>query len=209
MSGRSTHLVDNSRQEKRESVKGHVGTHIDEHCMDIRTSAVEGQKSNLTAKPGLPILQGLDNVLHPEVFSCSAELVVWLEAANDNSPFCLTQELGGVGEVLDDPERCNSCEDRGQTFQDCILGSIRSLGSKTIRNPLKIHAQAGLPPIPSMLEIAAYKKRQSPDLGQNWNGTDGKEATKGTRNSGCWEKHSGADTEFWSFVPAKISRLLI
>jgi len=45
-------------------------------------------------------------------------LVIALQPTNNDSSLGIGEELGIVGEVLNDPERQEPCRDRGETFQN-------------------------------------------------------------------------------------------
>jgi len=78
-----------------------------------------GEETNLlTRGVGLPVGQALPDILHPEFFSGRAVLIITLESTNNNSSLRLGEEFRAVGEVLDDPERHEPCNDRRQTFQN-------------------------------------------------------------------------------------------
>ena len=72
----------------------------------------------LTRDVGLPVSQALPDILHPEFFSGRAVLIITLQPTNNNSSLLLGEEFRAVGEVLDDPERHEPCNDCRQTFQN-------------------------------------------------------------------------------------------
>ena len=72
----------------------------------------------LTREIGLPVGESLPNVLRLEFFSRSAVLVVRLQSTDENSSLGVGEELGAVGEVLDDPKGQEPCHNRRETFQN-------------------------------------------------------------------------------------------
>ena len=83
------------------------------------SGALDGStETRLTADPGLPVLEALPDVLELEALARRAELVVLLQAADDDGALLLGQELGRVGEVLDDKEGKRSRNDGGQALEN-------------------------------------------------------------------------------------------
>ena len=52
------------------------------------------------------------------MLACSTELVVLLQPADDERALLLSEELGGIREVLDDPEGSEAGKHGNETFED-------------------------------------------------------------------------------------------
>ena len=76
------------------------------------------KQSTLTAQPRLPVQQTLEDILPPEVLPRGAELLVGLQAPDDDRALRLGEELGRVWEVLDDPEGDEPGDDGGEALDD-------------------------------------------------------------------------------------------
>lgn len=72
----------------------------------------------LTADPGLPVQKTLPDVLELQILAGRTELVILLQTANNDGALLLGQELGRVGEVLDNPERRSARDDGEEAFED-------------------------------------------------------------------------------------------
>jgi hypothetical protein len=94
-----THLIDDAGQEERERVERAVCTSIHEH-----------------PQPDLPVEERLEDHAELEVLSRCRELIITLQAADDDNALRLGEELGCVREVLDDPERDRTGDDRCETL---------------------------------------------------------------------------------------------
>lgn len=95
------HVLDDGRQENAERVQGHQGSHVDEH-----------------AAVGLPVGDGLPEVLHLELFILGRRLLVGSESIDDASSFLFGDKLGIGGEIVDHPERDDTNNDGHETFKD-------------------------------------------------------------------------------------------
>lgn len=71
-----------------------------------------------TADPGFPVKNTLEDVLPTELLSGGRELVIGLEATNDERTLRLGEELGSIGEVLDDEEGNCTGDDCYKPFED-------------------------------------------------------------------------------------------
>jgi hypothetical protein len=96
-----TYLVDDAREEERERIERAIRTSVQEH-----------------AKPDLPVQERLPDHTQLQALSRGRELVVRLQTADNDGALLSGQELGGVREVLDDPERQDAGDDGGEPFED-------------------------------------------------------------------------------------------
>lgn len=162
-----------------------------------------------TADPGLPVKNTLEDVLPTELLSGGGELVIGLEATDDERALGLGEELSSIGEVLNDEEGNCAGDDRYKSFEDEDPCPILCVNKCQMFGKGRTY-QAGLPPMPSMLEIAAYTGSHVSTLDTSGGkrerrrlcSTHGQETTECTRDRCRREEDSGTDTEFRPFIPA-------
>lgn len=173
-----TNLIDDGREEERKRIEWHINSRIDDHWNQrIEQKSSKSSTTWLTSDPSFPVQQTRNDVLHLEILSSSTWLVIILQPANDECPFFLRQEFRGIWKVLDDVERQCSRNDRNEPFDNYHVFWVSMKPARfTDDYVLKIHAQAGFPPTPSMFEIAAFWKSQvlHMEYGSSWSLTASK-----------------------------------
>ena len=113
----------------RKSANAYSGPSLPMYTSTVRASAPARppiSERPLTRDPGLPVEQALPDVAHPEPLARGAELVVLLQAADDDRALRLGEELGGVREVLDDEEGRRARDDGDEPLEDEDPCPVRS-----------------------------------------------------------------------------------
>jgi hypothetical protein len=163
-----TDLVDDTWQEQRERVQRHVRARVQEH-----------------AQPCPRRNDRLPDVACVQALACCRELVVALQPAYNLRALRLTEELGGIWEVLHNPEAEDAGDDGREAFEDEDPGPDVEVSRRACGQGEAVF-------LPRSLASDVMHVR---DRG-------GEEAAECSRDRRSREEDGGTDTKLRALVPA-------